>query len=99
MKMLILIFRSSLNEQVLSVLDELKLPGYTESTEVYGTGSMGRAFDSHAWPGYNSMVLSAVGEDDARRVAEAMKELSRKLTEGGEKVPLRLFAVPCEQMI
>ena len=99
MKMLILVFRSTLNEQVLRVLDELKLPGYTESTEVYGTGSMGRAFDSHAWPGYNSMVFSAVGENDARKVAGALKEFSEMLTAQGEKVPLRLFAVPCEQLL
>lgn len=99
MKMLILVFRSTFNEQVLGVLDELELPGYTESSEVYGTGSMGRAFDSHAWPGYNSMVLSAVGEDDARKVARALKELSERLTAQGEKVPLRMFAVPCEQLI
>lgn len=99
MKMLILVFRSTLNEEVLSVLDGLKLPGYTETAEVYGTGSTGRVFDSHAWPGYNSMVLSAVGEGDARKVAGALGELSVRLTAQGEKVPLRLFAVPCEQLL
>lgn len=35
----------------------------------------------------------------ARKVAGALKELSERLTAQGEKVPLRLFAVPCEQLL
>ena len=99
MKMLILVFRSTLNKEIFRLLDGLKLPDYTETAEVYGAGSMGRVFDSHAWPGYNSMVISAVDEGDARKVAGAMKGLSVRLTAQGEKVPLRLFAVPCEQIL
>ena len=99
MKMLLLVFRSTFNDEVLRLLDELKLPGYTETAQVYGTGSQGRVFDSHAWPGYNSMVLSALGERDAGRVVRAMKEFSGKRAKDGEQVPMRIFAVPCEQLL
>lgn len=99
MKLLVLVFRSTFNEEVLRVLDGLKLPGYTESPQVYGTGTMGRVFDSHAWPGYNSMVLSALEEKDARRTVKALEEFSRSRDKEGEHVPIRVFAVPCEQLL
>ena len=99
MKMLLLVFRSTFNDEVLGILDGLKLPGYTETPRVYGTGALGRVFDSHAWPGYNSMVLSAMSESDTKRVAAAMKEFLDSRAEEGEQVPISIFAVPCEQLL
>ncbi|HEX4892060.1 MAG TPA: hypothetical protein VFV47_02135 [Hyphomicrobiaceae bacterium] len=99
MKMLVLIFRSTFSEEVLQILDGLKLPGYTEAREVLGTGSEGRVFDSHAWPGHNTMVLSAMKANDVSRVVDALKAFSKERHQEGEQVPIRIFAVPCEQML
>ena len=99
MKMLLLVFRSTFSDEVIKILDGLDLPGYTESPRVYGTGTMGRVFDSHAWPGYNSMVLSAMSEPDAKRLAAAIKAFSVSRATAGEQVPSCIFAVPCERLL
>ncbi|HMU74793.1 MAG: hypothetical protein E6Q99_00165 [Elusimicrobia bacterium] len=98
MKMLVLIFRSSFADEVLKTLDGLKLSGYTEAPAVFGTGAEGRVFESHAWPGHNTMILSALGANDVSRVVGALEKYSKARHKEGEQVPIRIFAVPCEQL-
>jgi hypothetical protein len=99
MKLLLLVFRSTFESAVLRILDSLKLPGYTEAPQVYGTGAMGPVFDSHAWPGFNGMVLSALSEEDARRVVDALAHFAQTREKDGEHMPIRIFSVPCEQLL
>ncbi|ALA58913.1 PG0541 family transporter-associated protein [Nitrospira moscoviensis] len=101
MKMLLVIFRQSLDEDIGELLQELNLKAFTEAPKVLGIGEAGRAADTLQQPGFNSLILSALEDEQARDVIERLTvfrdALSRK--QHGAKIPLRVFVLPCEQVI
>ncbi|MDE3241361.1 MAG: hypothetical protein KGO52_01415 [Nitrospirota bacterium] len=110
MKMLLLIFRQPLEHDLLQLLEELDVKAFTEVPKVFGMGETGAAGQSFGWPGYNAMVLAAMGEEQAERVVQRLKKFHDHLaqqqhmstlkpsTQWG-KVPIKLFAIPCELLI
>lgn len=101
MKMLLLVFRDSLSQEIRQLLNDLDVKAFTEAPKVLGTGEAGAAFDSFDWPGTNSMILSAIEEHQEKRIVEGLKRFRDQLAEQqhGAKIPLRVFVLPCEQMV
>ena len=101
MKMLVLIFRESLEQDVLQLLEELGVKGFTEAPKLQGAGETGQTFQTFGWPGYNAMILAAMEEEQAEQVAARLKTFSQAAQQRQRvaKIPLRLFAVPCECLI
>lgn len=101
MKMLLLVFRDSLEEEIHRLLNKLGVQAFTEITKVSGTGEAGAAFHSFTWPGANMMILTALTEDHAERVVEGLKAFRDELAQQqhGSKIPLRVFVLPCEQVV
>ena len=101
MKMLFIVFRESLEEEVHALLNELHVKAFTELHKVGGTGETGAAFHSFTWPGMNALVLTALPEDQAERVVEGLKGFrdQRIQQQHGVKVPLHAFVLPCLQVV
>ncbi len=101
MKMLVLIFRESLEQDVLQLLEELDVKGFTEAPKLQGRGETGKTFQTFGWPGYNAMILAAMEEEQAEHVIKRLKTFSHaaQRRQRVAKIPLRLFAVPCECLI
>jgi len=101
MKMLLILFRESLEEEIHGLLKELHVKAFTELHKVGGAGEAGAAFHSFAWPGSNAMVLAALPEDHADRVVEGLKAFrdQRAQQQHGVKLPLRVFVLPCLQVV
>lgn len=101
MKMLLIIFRDSLEEEIHGLLKDLGVKAFTELHKVGGTGETGAAFHSFTWPGMNALVLAALPEDQADRVAKGLKEFrdQRIQQQRGLKVPLHAFVLPCVQVV
>jgi hypothetical protein len=101
MKMLLIVFRESLEPEILALLKELGVRAFTELPSVVGTGEAGAAFQSFASLGSNSMVLTALADDHAAQVIQGLHAYRDKLTEQqhGAYIPLRVFALPCEQVV
>ncbi len=101
MKMLLIVFRDSLEEEIHGLLKELSVNAFTELHKVGGTGETGAAFHSFAWPGMNALVLTALPEDQADRVVEGLKGFRDQRTQQqhGVKIPLRVFVLPCLQVV
>lgn len=101
MKMLLVIFRESLDEDIRQLLQNLNLKAFTEAPKVFGIGEAGRAAGTLEQPGFNSLILSALEDDQAGKVIASLKtfrdELSRN--QHGAKIPLRVFVLPCEQVV
>lgn len=101
MKMLLIIFRQSLDTEIAELLQSLKLQAFTEAPKVLGVGEAGRAADTFQQPGFNSLILSAVEDIQADAVIERLTafrdELSRN--QHGAQIPLRVFVLPCEQVL
>ena len=98
MKMLIIVFRDSLDEDIRRLLKDLDVKAFTETPRVVGTGEAGSAFDSLEWPGSNSMIFAAMDEQQAEQVVKGLKAFHDRLKQQqhGAKIPMRVFVLPCE---
>jgi hypothetical protein len=101
MKMLMIVFRSSLRERVEALLHTSEVYAYTVIPETRGLGETGPAEGSSIWPGVNSVVMVALTDDQAERVSKAVNAYVEQTGRRKEraKPPIRVFAWPCAQMV
>lgn len=101
MKMLVLTFRDSLQEEVLSLLTREKIEGYTMIPTVHGMGGTGAAFGAFTSHGENSLVLLALADESAGRTIEAFRALRSRLSQQqqGAAIPMKLMVMPCEEIV
>jgi hypothetical protein len=101
MKMLIVIFRESLDEEIRRLLRDLDLRAFTEAPKVFGIGEAGMAAGTFEHPGYNSLILCALEDDQAGQVIGGLKSFREKLSRNqrGAKIPMRVFVLPCDQVV
>jgi hypothetical protein len=99
-KMLMLIFRSSLETDVLALLRDLRVESFSDVPEVLGVGQTGIAFHSFPSPGFNCMILAALDDLEAERIVRGIRRFHDRLRDVQDSpIPLRLFVVPCTQAI
>jgi len=101
MKMLLIVFRESLEEEIHGLLNQHQVKAFTELHKVGGTGETGAAFHSFSWPGVNGMILTALPDDEAEHLIEGLKGFRDQRTQQqhGVKIPLRVFVLPCLQVV
>ena len=87
----------SMYDEVLNIMDELGIRGFTGWEELIGRGSNEGEphLGNHAWPSMNSALIS-VSEDE--KAAEFLARL-RKLDEENPEQGLRAFAWEVSAMI
>ena len=101
MQMIAVVFRQSLETDILAVLRTCQVRSFTDIAAVLGLGETGAALDTFAQPGVNSIVLAALDDAEVARVAAALRAfrdgaLARR---HGARVPLHVFVLPCEQVL
>jgi hypothetical protein len=101
MQMLLIVFRDSLEDDLRRLLDQLGVKGFTEAPRLIGRGESGTALNSFDWPGTNAMIFTALEDTQARAVLEGLKRFHAELGQHrhGAKVPIRVFTLPCEQIL
>jgi nitrogen regulatory protein P-II len=101
MRILLITFRDSLEQEVYHLLREEGIKAYTVIPSVHGVGEAGPAFGTLTSNGKNSMILLALPKDRAGQLVKAFTDVRDHLAElqHGAKIPMRLFVLPCEQMI
>jgi len=101
MKMLLVIYRESLEEEIHGLLQQHGVRAFTELQHVAGAGETGRAFHSFTWPGANGVILTALPEKEAERVVQGFKAYRDQRVEEqhGDKFPLRVFTFPCDLVV
>ncbi|HEX9742763.1 MAG TPA: hypothetical protein VGA17_08245 [Nitrospiraceae bacterium] len=101
MKMLMIVFRQSLEEDIMKLLRELEVKAFTELPSAVGSGKAGAAYQSFASPGANSIVYTALAEDQTERVVKGLRDFRDRLSlqQHGAAIPLRVFTLPCEQVV
>lgn len=65
MKMLLIVFRDSMEGRDSVSVEAIKHQGFYGAGNLCGTGEAGTAFASFEWPGANSMILAAADDDEA----------------------------------
>jgi len=101
MKMVFVIYRQSLDQEIRRLLKGIDVKAFTEAPKLFGMGDASDAPHASFGQGHNCMILSAMKETQARRVIEQLKDFRDELAtlRGTDKVPLRVFAFPCEEMV
>jgi hypothetical protein len=101
MKLVVLTFRNSLDLEVRKLLEKEEIRAYTEICKVHGIGEAGPAFGSFTWPGENSVILLVLPKERADNMVKAFGALRDRLTkeQHNAKIPMKLFVLPCEQII
>ena len=99
-KLLLITFRQSLEEDLGHLLNELNVTNYTLITGVLGKGETGKVAGTFGWPGLNSVLFVVLDEEQVAPVVEKLKAFHNRLpTQQPSSIPLRLFLLPCEQII
>ena len=101
MKMLMIVFRESIEEEIKGLLKEHGVRAFTEMHELTGVGEAGAAFHSLSWPAYNDMILTALPDSKAETVVAGLRGFrdGAMQKQHGGKIPLRVFSLPCELLV
>ncbi|KEO74136.1 hypothetical protein EL17_08325 [Anditalea andensis] len=87
MKAIMIIFNQAFSEEVLNVLEELEIRGFTKFNDLQGRGTdkgepkMG----THTWPALNNAVLCFIPADKADDLLSNLKELNASGVDQGLK--------------
>jgi nitrogen regulatory protein PII len=101
MKMLLIVFRQSMVEQVHALLKEYDVNAFTELHNVAGRGETGPNVQFFLSPGPNYMILAAVSEPLAYRLIDGFTRLKseEKIRQQDNTLTLHVFLLPCEQVV
>lgn len=94
MKMLFVIYASTIESEVTALVEELEIDGYTRWEKVQGMGGGEKRYGSKTWPGTNIMRLIADEEGKVNNFVNRLKELRDSFA----KPPaLKIFVLPIER--
>lgn len=101
MKMLVIVFRESLVEQVHALLNDYEVSAFSELHNVAGKGMTGSTSQFFLAPTINRMILTAVSDQLAYRLIDAFTRfrLEQEAAKGDGMFPLHVFVLPCEQAV
>jgi nitrogen regulatory protein PII len=101
MRMVVIVFRSALEEDVVAVLRQVGIDAFTGLPEVFGTGETGGAFHSFEWRNSNAMIMTAVDDETAIRLLRAIEQFrdGAATRRPGGRIALHAFVLPCTQAL
>lgn len=101
MKMVVIVFRESLVEQVHALLNEYEVSAFSELHNVAGKGVTGATSQFFLAPTTNRMILAAVSDQAAYRLIDGISRfrLAQEAAQGDSVFPLHVFLLPCEQVV
>jgi hypothetical protein len=99
MRMVMVIFRQSLEVDILRLFKELHVEVFTGSPRVFRVRDVRSAIEFPDCPGHNCFV-SALPDEQAGQVAVALEAFRDCLEQWhGAPIPLRVFLLPGEQVV
>ena len=99
MDMLMIVFRTSLNERVHEILRLCEVMAYTEFPQVTGTGQSGTTEGVSFYAGGNSVIMVSLEPVQRDKVAGAIKAWCAEAQHSGWVKPaIRVFSWPCTQI-
>jgi nitrogen regulatory protein PII len=86
MELILLVFNSSIEDEVMEALKGAGMTCYTKVPEIQGVGRESNPrLDSHVWPGTNTMLMICAPKDIRDDVVGAIKDLRQIHAEEGIK--------------
>lgn len=75
MKLLTLIYDSSIEASMTELLDALEVQGMTKFVDIYGRGGRGPKMNTPVFPGTNNMLLIVLPPEEVPRIHRAVRRL------------------------
>lgn len=82
MKLLLVMYSGPAPQRIAALLEAHAVPGYTEFDDARGAGVTGRIDGSRAWPGSNTVFVSALPDERVPDVQEALQDYKGSAAEG-----------------
>ena len=93
--MVIIIHNEGIETEVMELLTEFEIEGFTRWMKVQGKGKgSGPHLDTHIWPAINSVLAVAIEDDKKDRLIERIKEMRLKLGKEG----IKAFVLPVDEV-
>lgn len=75
MKLLTLIYDSSIEASMTELLDALEIQGMTKIYDIFGRGGRGPKMNTPVFPGTNNMTMIVLAPEDVSRIHRAVRRL------------------------
>src|SRR6476660_8374071 len=75
MKLLTIIYDSSIEDSMIQLVEDLEVPGFTRFTDLQGRGGRGPKQMNPIFPGSNNVLLVAMPDEQVDRVRRAIRRL------------------------
>jgi nitrogen regulatory protein PII len=100
MKLVLIVFNFIYDEPIREIIEQLKLPGFTEVPKVFGTGESGKRFGTHSFPGHDTMLLTVVPEEQMSSLLEELAKFKQGLADRSKRHGgIKAFVLPVEQAV
>lgn len=101
MQLVLVICRSSLEHDVLHVVESAGVTAFSIVPAVLGIGLSGKALHDYPWPGSNVLVFTALEDAQAAALVDALTRFrdDSAARQHGAHVPLRAFALRCDPVV
>ena len=98
--MLQIVSAEEITDEIVAVLTRQGVTHYTELDRAHGAGESGPVLGSLVWPGQNAVIMAVIGDEaQGERVAAALKALRDRRRAVRPGTGIRVFAVPCHQLL
>jgi nitrogen regulatory protein PII len=87
MKGIMIIFNQALSEDIVELLDELEVRGFTKFNDLQGRGAqLGEPrMGTHTWPALNNAILVVTEEEKAGKLISRLQDMNQESEEQGLK--------------
>ncbi|MEW6246260.1 MAG: hypothetical protein AB1555_06050 [Nitrospirota bacterium] len=101
MKMLIIVARDSMLEELEALLHDTGVKTYTVLSNVKGEGLTGKVYGTFLQPDINCIIFSALPSDQANSAVKALQAhyAARVKAARGQPIPVKVFTFPCEEHV
>lgn len=92
MKALWITYDMVLDEEIIRLLDEFQVAGFTRWPRLSGRGPRsGARLDNHVWPGANAAIVTVLDDERSARLLVRLQELRDRV---GDKTGVWAFTAP-----
>ena len=96
MKMILIVFNISIQDEVHELIDELGVTCFTQWPRLVGKGiSSGPKMDNNIWPGANTALMVVTSSEMAGKIMGAVQKMRDDI---GTHEGIKAFQLPVEKM-
>lgn len=94
MKLVMIAYNEAVDDDILKILDDHGIEGYTKWTKVYGQGrGSGPHLGTHVWPKANNVIAAALEPAQSDAVMSDVRALRARMSHQG----IKAFVLPLEE--